>query len=290
MVTELLKTHSWVLGPLFIVVLILVVWVRKRFTGGADIKPTDAAIALIPFILWMATAGIFKKVEVPGVVAFETADAIVKAAGTPIENQVSPLPVTRVSADPKSGVGEIQKLMTKGTEALSFELGRRGYFGPAIWMYMVNLSRLTSFRYIVVIKQNGSLFGIFDPSKLVSALNPPNNDELIKKYPLKPFKGLPQESDVAKWSQFADDLIGGHTRSIQKHPGFLPSKQAVTPGSDKQQVLNLMETLRRDWLPVVNEAKREFTGIVDRSRLTASLILDIASQVQAGRKEIKKDQ
>jgi len=289
MITELLKTHSWVLGPLFIVVLILVVWVRRRFASGADIKTTDAAIALIPFILWMATAGIFKKVEVPGVVTFETADAIVKAAGASISNQVLPLPVKSVSTDQKGSVSEIPMLMAKGTEALSFILGRGGYNGPAIWMYMVNLSRLTSFQYIVVINQNGSLFGIFDPSKLISALNPPNNDELIKKYPLLPFRGFPQESDVAKWSKFANDLKSGDTSSIQKLPGFLSSNQAVTPDSDKQQVLNVMEKLRCNWLPVVNKPKREFMGIVERSRLTASLILDIAKQVEAGRKEIKKD-
>jgi hypothetical protein len=45
----------------------------------------------------------------------------------------------------------------------------------------------------------------------------------------------------------------------------------VTKKSDKRDVLDRMEKSGRDWLPVVN-AQGQLDGIVDRSRLTASMI------------------
>lgn len=288
MATEWLKANSWVLGPLFILVLALVVWVRKRFAGQVEIKPIDAGIAVIPFVLWMATAGIFKKVEVPGVLAFETADVIRKAAEAPIKLQVSNLPVKPLEANPKEGVQEIPRLIAKGTEALSFRLGYSGYYGPAIWMYMNHLIRSPSFRYVVIVDTGGSLFGMFDAARLVTFLAPPNNDELMKKYPLEPFRGLPTEAEVPEWTQFAKNIRDGKKTSIQQYAGFVSSTQAVKPDSDKRQVLERMEKSGVNWLPVVSEDKANLVGVVERSRLTASLILDVANQLQAQKAEGKK--
>ncbi len=289
MITDFLTSHGWVLGPLFIILLIIVVWVRKKIAGGVEIKPMDAAIALIPLVLWMATAGILKKVEVPGVFGFEIAGAIVDAAKTDIKDQVSKLPVKDVSADQKTGVGRLPELLDKKTEALSFKLGNRGYYGPAIWKYIVHLNRLPSFRFVVVLQPDNTLFGIFDATILASALNPPDNVELVKEYPLMPLRKLPPKDRVTKWSEFARHLSDGETLEIRKYPGFFSAEQAVKPSSDKQQVLTRMEELQRDWLPVVTEPKGEFKGIVERSRLTASLILDIAKRVEAGKKEAEKN-
>jgi hypothetical protein len=289
MVTDLLTTNSWVLGPLFIILLIIVVWVRKRIAGGVDIKPIDAAIALIPLVLWMATAGILKKVEVPGFFAFEVADAIVNAAKTEIKDHVSPLPVKYVTADGKTGVSKLPGLLEKRTEALSFKLGYGSYYGPAIWKYLVHLNRLPSFRFVVVFKPDDSFFGMFDASILASALNPPDNYELVKQYPLEPLRKLPPENKVEKWFEFARRLRENDAAEIQKYPGFFSADQAVKTSSDKQQVLTRMEEQQRDWLPVVTDPKGEFEGIVERSRLTTSLILDIAKRVEAGKKEAKKN-
>lgn len=289
MITDYLTSHGWVLGPLFIILLILVILVRKKIAGGIEIKPMDAAIALIPLVLWMATAGILKKVEVPGVFAFEIAGAIVEAAKTDIKEQVSELPVKDVSADQKTGVDRLPELLDKKTEALSFTLGYGGYYGPAIWKYIVQLNRLPSFRFVVIFQPDNALFGIFDASILASALNPPSNDELVKQYPLMPLRDMPPRDKVKKWSEFAQRLRAGDTAKIRNYPGFFSAEQAVKPSSDKQQVLTRMEELQRDWLPVVTEPNGKFKGIVERSRLTASLILDIAKRVEAGKKEAEKN-
>ena len=287
LVTEWMKANSWVLGLLFILVLTIVVWIRKRFADQIEIKPIDAVIAVIPLVLWMATAGIFKKVEVPGVFSIETRDVIVKAAREPIKLQVSRFPVKPLSTDPKKGVQEIPGLVAKGIEALSFQLEDSRYYGPAVWMYMSNLMRSPNFKYIVIVESNGSLFGIFEASRLIASLMPSNNDELMNTYPLKPFMGLPSESKVSEWTRFAKDIRNAKRLRLKTYAGFISSTEAVTTDLDKKQVLERMEKLSVNWLPVVSKEKANLDGIVERSRLTASLIIDVANQLQTQEAEIK---
>jgi CBS-domain-containing membrane protein len=49
--------------------------------------------------------------------------------------------------------------------------------------------------------------------------------------------------------------------------------------TDKREALQKMEALNMDTLPVVQENDR-FAGIVNRSRLTASLLLDVARNLE----------
>jgi hypothetical protein len=48
-----------------------------------------------------------------------------------------------------------------------------------------------------------------------------------------------------------------------------------------REVLERMQKAGRDWLPVVT-AQGQLDGVVDRSRLTASVILDVTNQLRAG--------
>lgn len=49
--------------------------------------------------------------------------------------------------------------------------------------------------------------------------------------------------------------------------------------ADKKTVLEKMENLGLEILPVVSE-KGKFLGVVDRSRLTSSLIIDMANKLK----------
>jgi hypothetical protein len=53
----------------------------------------------------------------------------------------------------------------------------------------------------------------------------------------------------------------------------------VNRQSDKRAVLERMEKYALDWFPVVNESEK-VEGIVDRSRLIASMILEITNQLE----------
>ncbi|KKO18895.1 MAG: CBS domain-containing protein [Candidatus Brocadia sp.] len=59
----------------------------------------------------------------------------------------------------------------------------------------------------------------------------------------------------------------------------MSSESAVDETTDKSQALQLMEFLNVDNLPAISKDKR-FAGIVNRSRLTASLIIDVAKQLK----------
>lgn len=288
--TEWLREHSWVLAPAFIVSLAIIIWIKAKLANTIEIKPVDVGIALIPFILWMATAGIFKKVEVPGIVSVEIADAFVTAAAEPINLQVSKIPVTALKADPKGKVGEIHDMIKSGTQVLSFKLGHSGYYGPAIWMYFNHLIMSPDFRYAVITDENGSLFGLFEASKLTAILNSENNKELMIAFPLKPHNersDLPKRRQVKKWTSFSETIINNNKDKLSEMSGFVSLDMAVNADSDKKRVLEQMEQQDLDWLPVVQQDNgiNHFQGIVERSRLTASLILDVTNQLEIKKKE-----
>ena len=75
----------------------LLLWIKSRLANSIEIKAVDVGIALIPFILWMATAGILKKVEIPGIGTIELTDVFVDAAAVQIQDQISKIPVLRFS-------------------------------------------------------------------------------------------------------------------------------------------------------------------------------------------------
>ena len=66
---------------------------------------------------------------------------------------------------------------------------------------------------------------------------------------------------------------------LAKLAGFVSASAAVGLKSDKSEVLQKMEQLGTDCLPVLT-ADSKLAGIVDRSRLTASLILDVTDQLR----------
>ena len=285
--TEWVREHSWVLAPAFIVALAMILWIKARLANSIEIRPVDVGIALIPFILWMATAGIFKKVEVPGILSFETAEVFVTAAAAPINLQVTSMPVTALKADAKRGVGEIPRMIESGTQVLSFKLGYSGYYGPAIWMYFNHLVMSPAFKYAVILDKDGSLFGLFEASNLTAILNSENNEALMKEFPLDPFSGLPDEQQVNKWTSFAKNIKKTNKEKIAGMPGFVSLDMAVKSDADKKRVLEQMEEQDLDWLPVVRleQGVSQFKGIVERSRLTASLILDVTNQLEDKKKQ-----
>jgi ElaB/YqjD/DUF883 family membrane-anchored ribosome-binding protein len=211
--------------------------------------------------------------------ATKTNTAIVKAAQASVEKAPLGRPI---DMEPKMGIGAIPDLVRKRPDALRFQLGHGGYYGPAIWLYLDVLGRVPEFRYVVVTVDN-SLFGVFDAATLTHTLNPPNATVLSALYPLGSNK-LPKPKAVPRWTEFADRLNRGDDTArkwIAALTGFVPAMKAVPAHADKRQALQKMETMRRDWLPVVDAPGGRLVGIVDRSNLTSSLLLEIAKGVDS---------
>ncbi|MBM3517440.1 MAG: CBS domain-containing protein [Alphaproteobacteria bacterium] len=204
-------------------------------------------------------SGTVTKLGIGGVgITVETAGpAILAASARPIEAQVAPLPVAEVTFAAKGSVGDIPRLLADQVPALEFRLGG-GYAGFAIAEYMDALGSQPFFRYVVVDDPDGRLFAILDGPRLA---------------------GLGRSAPDL-WDQLAYWLDAGDGPSILRLPGAVSAAEAVATGADKQELLERMEALGVQWLPVIDGDGR-FAGIVDRSQLIASLILDVTRQLRA---------
>jgi hypothetical protein len=247
---------------------ILSVWVRAKTGSKYEIKISDIALVLIPLLFWLIGTGKIQKFAVGGV-EFETAQAFIVASEEPIESQValkSPLSIEDVVQTPerdvKGAVSQIPRLIKKKTEALEFRLGHGGYWGPAIKEYFESLDAYAFLRYAIIYSQDGTLFGVFEAKDL-----------------LRYFR----EKGGKAYHSFAEYLNNPNERYVQRLkdlPGFIPGEFAVTSDANKRFVLEQMEKLKRDTLPVV-DSNRRFVGMVERTQLTASLIIDVAKKLES---------
>ena len=242
------------------------VLLRTLTNGKAEVKFTDAVIALIPVVIVLfATGKITKLVVGPeGVIVERASQAILKAADSSFSAQVSRIDPEPVKAAGKGGIERIPEYLARGLQALTFQIGLR-YVPEVVKIYFSKLTTSPRFRYFVLLEPSGErFFGIMDARKLVS---------LVEQKSVGP--RLPQ---ALSW-QRVRDMIKRDPKAFFKLPGFIRADQALPFNATKREALERLEETDFDWLPVVDEAGR-FAGIVERSRLTASLILDVASQLE----------
>jgi CBS domain len=250
----------WISVAVFVGILVLLMLLRRR-NASFEVKATDIVVAVLPVVIFLLISGKIQKFEV-GELKIET--AFVKASGSAIASQVTPLvglPAEPIRIDPKLGIEQIPRLIQNKAQGLSFRLGFGGYYGPAIQEYLTVLTKQPFLRYVIIQNTDGTFFAMADARGLADLLSNQN--------PPPPFT----PNDLAKWLDSSDKA------SLKRLPGFISSESAVTESTDKTQALQRMESLNVDTLPVVDKDKR-FAGIVNRSRLTASLILDVASELK----------
>ncbi len=244
---------------IFIAILGILVLLRAK-NSKYEVRPAEIVVAILPIVIFLLVTGKVQKFEFG---EFKIESAFVKASTSPITSQVTPLrglPSEPLRIDPKLGPNEIPHLIERKTEGLLFRLGHGGYVGEVIKEYLVSLVKYPFLRYIIMEDKDGSFFAVADAQELTALLmsvNPPYRAE-----------------DFARWLNSPDKA------SLKKLPGFIPSESAVSETTDKSQALQLMESLDVDNLPAINKDKR-FTGIVNRSRLTASLIIDVVKQLKS---------
>ncbi len=244
----------------FLLILATLVLLRAR-SSRFEVKPSDIVVAIIPVVVFLLVTGKLQKFEIgEGGVKIET--AFVQASTASIDPQVTPLtglPSEPIQLDPKTAVSKIPSLIERRTEGLLFRLGHGGYWGPAIEEYFSALGRQTFFKYLIIEHPDGRFFGLADARALYEMLSNRSG----------PF-GADQ---LARWLNQSD------TKALARLPGFIGQDQAVRKGTDKFEALLKMEELNVDWLPAINEEQR-FAGIVERSRLMASLLIDVTRNLK----------
>ena len=249
------------------VLFFLSVAVRAKSGGKYEIKTIDLVLVFVPLFLWLVGTGKVQKFAIGGL-EFETAEAFIGASENPIEAQVSRTKlgtiddvVHTVERAMKEDVGRIPMLIERKTEALEFRLGHGGYWGPAIQKYFESLGAYTFLRYAIIYYQDGTLFGVYDAGDLLDYFRVQRSNAY---------------QSFARHLNKADEL---DLKALKGLPGFIPGEYAVTSESNKRFVLQEMEKRNSDVLPVV-DSKRRFIGMVERTRLTASLIIDVATKLE----------
>jgi len=261
--------EKWqVFGLLLVGVLVMVTMVglRARFGERYELKTVDLAVLVLPLVVGLLMSGRLKGLDLFGVKA-DFAELFADAAETEVKSQVATSNATSVEEvvellqmAAKGGVQEIPRLIENRTEALTFLLGQGGYYGPAIQQYFDALYASSYLKYIVVLDADGHLFGVYDALDLAVAFRTggPNAYE-----------------QLAAWLNRPDDYARD---SLARLPGFVGADKAVSRERSKVEVMRRMDELKVDSLPVV-DTDNAFVGMVERSRLTASLILEVADRV-----------
>lgn len=246
--------------------MVAAVVLRARFGEKYELKTIDLALLILPLLFVLLITGKLKVLDAFGVKA-DFSELFADAAATTIKQQVvntdSPgfdevLHMPEMAA--KGGVREIPQLLEKKTEALLFQLGHGGYYGPAIQQYFDALYASSYLKYVVILDPTGKLFGIYNALDLTVAFRT---------------QGGAAYADFAAWLNRPDDY---GRNMLARLPGFVGTEQAVARELSKRDVLRRMDELRVDSLPVVDK-DGVFVGTVERSRLTASLILEVADRI-----------
>lgn len=244
---------------MFALLLIILVTLRLKVNPNFEIKQSEILVGLIPVVLWLLLTGKIESLEF-GDLKIQT--AFIEASETEISEQVTELnlPVESLHLNEKGGSHIIPRLIQQHTEGLVFRIGYGFYYGPAIMQFLKRLNEFPFFKYIIVLDNSGDRFvGIIDSRTLHSLLV--NRESNIS------------AADFARW------INRGEISRVRQLPGFISTDEAILPSSEKQLVLERMEKLNLEFLPVVNE-ETKLVGIVSRSRLTASLIIDVAKKVK----------
>ncbi len=245
----------------FFVLLVLLIALRIVTGNKFEIKTSDIVLALIPVALWLFLTGKIKELTLG---ELKIVSAIEEASNSPIASQVTKLPVQSVQLDPKVGTGGIPELIKKRSRALSFQLGHGGYWGPAIEEYLKILTQYPFLRYIVINNSDRSFFGMTDARQIA--------DIILAPEPGRPFNS----QTLADWLNHSDKTQLGTL------PSFISSENALNKESDRRRALQLMDSLDVQTLPVVDD-KGIYVGVVDRSKLTASILIDVTERLESGK-------
>jgi len=262
------KWHVVVLLVGGVGLLLISVLVRAKYKDKYELRTIDLALVIMPLLFVLLVSGKLKMLDAFGVKA-DFSELFSEAAGANIEQQVSDSGspsvnevVKLLSTATKAGVKQIPKLVKNRTEALTFRLGHKGYYGPAIQKYFDALYASSYLQYLLILDEQGKLFGIYDALDLAVYFRT---------------KGELAYKNFAKRLNYPDEDA---RQKLTRLPGFISSEKAVVRDLSKHEVLKRMDKMRVNSLPVVDHGGY-FVGTVERAQLTASLILDVVERMES---------
>jgi CBS domain-containing protein len=254
-----MSTVAIALG-MFAALLALLVALRAKTGNKIDIRNSDVVLALVPVALWLFLTG---KIQEFGFGEVKIVAAIRLASTAPVGPEVSKLTIDAVREPvrmmSKGGPDVIPQMISTKSQGLSFTIGRGGYAGPAIADYLDQLTQYPFLRYVVLNNSDDTFFGIADARQIEEVVRAANPRFSVY--------------NIADWINGADKT------ELAALPGFVSSEKALHKKDDKRKALETMNSEDAQVLPVLDE-EGKFDGIVDRSKLTASILTEIAQRVE----------
>ncbi len=251
--------------------------VRVKSGGKYEIKPMDLVLVIVPLALWLFATGKITKFNVAGV-EVELAQQFIKATENTITFSRLETPKIKVEdvarnveKARKMGVDRLPELIKRKTEAIEFQLGHGGYWGPAIEKYFDTLSTAGLLRFVLIYDDNRKLYGVFDARALYLHLESQG------------------EPGYEAFAQFLNKNDASSRMELSRLPGWVSVADSVTPDSNNRVALETMGRLNTDFLPVVDD-KQNFIGIVERSKITARLVIDVTRAMEGINKAMTGNQ
>jgi len=234
----------WVFIASFFLILILIALINYKTNNEFKIESSWLALSLAPVVIWLLTTQQLSEFS-----GFGLGFKLKEVTSTPVSLQLdgNAIKPEQLSRYEKVGVGKIESFKRKRVAAITFKIGKRGYYlNQAIEKYLKELTPLSFFKYVLFESQSGEFRGIISGTKLLEELRSGSID-LVK---------LIESGNIS-------NINGISTISI-------PS------GSSKQKSLQLMDNYGLSELPVVNEFK-SFIGVVERNKITSSIVVQLVS-------------
>lgn len=264
--TQVEQGGGWLIVATGIAILLLVALVSLRTIsrGKAEVKMTDTVIALIPVVVALFATGQIARLTVgpEGVAVERTREAILEAAATSVSGPnggLSPIEPEPLETFGKSGTDKIAEYAQRGIQGLTFQVGG-SYVADIMQQYVVRLSDSPQFRFIVLV-DGERFYGMIEAGKLMA---------FVGRYA--------ETQDRTDWKTI-ERWIEDEPEQFRALSGFVGHEMALPHDTNKRVALQRLQDMDTDWLPVLDN-KGRLAGTVDQARLTASLILEVAGQLE----------
>ncbi|MFC1712173.1 CBS domain-containing protein [Candidatus Poribacteria bacterium] len=263
----------------FVIIVVAMAILRITVSDKFEIKSTDMLVAVIPIAIWLILSGKVKVFEFAGL-KIESAFAEASRAKIAPYDINLPAEVDSIRIGAKGSLQRIPQLIIDRIEALSFELGYAEYEIIEMGEYFRYLSRQPFFRHIIINRSNGTFVGMANARELYTA--PSAVSEAAEDKRIYDKDRDEHNAPQANYSPFklAGWLRESNTKALADNlPGYISAEDAIKEDTDKQTALAQMEKLDVEVLPVV-DGDGKFAGVVERSRLVSSLIIDVAGKMK----------
>lgn len=234
----------WFFSGLFFLILIVLALINWASQGNLRIETSWVAIALAPAVIYLLATGQLSEFSGFGL-GFKLKQASGKPFSLKLEgDRIQP---ALIQTEGKASLSELPGLIEKRIEALSLTLNRQGYYmKEAIEEYLMRLTEFDFFKHVVFTDSKGAFRGLIPARKLQSFMR----EEIV---------------DLVKIIEEG---------AIDRLPGLV--KASIPENDDKKEALQVMERERLSQLPVVDSEER-FVGIVERDKLTSSILLQLVA-------------